>query len=151
MNIVDLKSGTVKRPWWENGVGRTAIELVSGIILGLLLPRASVYGGLMPFGIGLTAAVTGPGTVLVFLATLMGYLLCGAAVSLRYVAALVAVAGIRWAVNGFRAVSRSILFPVTVSFSGLLITGAALLPGGTSPFGDILTIIAESLLGGGFA
>ncbi len=151
MNIVDLKSGTIKRPWWENGVGRTAIELVSGIILGLLLPRASVYGGLMPFGIGLTAAVTGPGTVLVFLATLMGYLLCGAAVSLRYVAALVAVAGIRWAVNGFHAVSRSILFPVTVSFSGLLITGAALLPGGASSLGDILTIVAESLLGGGFA
>ena len=151
MNIVDIKSGSVKRAWWENGVGRTAIELVSGIILGLLLPRATVYGGLMPFGIGLAAAVTGPGTVLVFLATLMGYLLCGAAVSLRYMAALVAVAGIRWAVSGFRAVSRSILFPVTVSFSGLLITGAALLPGTSSSVSAILTIIAESLLGGGFA
>ena len=74
---------TAKKAWWDNSVGRTLIEMIGGVVLGLLLPRASVYGGLMPFGIGMVAAVDGPGIVLVYLATLMGYLLQGATVSLR--------------------------------------------------------------------
>lgn len=150
----DMSGGgmiAVKKAWWENGVGRTLIEMVSGIVLGLLLPRASVYEGLMPFGIGLAAAISGPGTVLIYLAALMGYLLQGAAVSLRYVAALVAVAGLRWAISGFRAISRSVILPAAVAFVGLLVTGSALLLSANPTISAILTIIAESLLGGGFA
>lgn len=142
---------TVKKAWWENGVGRTLIELVAGIVLGLLLPRASVYGGLMPFGIGLVAAINGPGTVLVYLAAIMGYLLQGAAVSLRYIAALVAAAGLRWAISGFRVISRSAIFPSAVTFIALLVTGSALLLSAAPTISAICTIIAESLLGGGFA
>lgn len=142
---------TVKKMWWENGVGRTLIEMIGGIVLGLLLPRASVYEGLMPFGIGLVSAINGPGTVLVYLSALMGYLLQGAAVSLRYVAALAAVAGLRWAISGFRVISRSVIFPAAVAFVGLLITGSALLLSINPSFGAILTIVAESLLGSGFA
>lgn len=150
-NVSGEGSVTAKRAWWDNSVGRTLIEMIGGIVLGLLLPRASVYGGLMPFGIGLTAAISGPSTVLVCLATLMGYLLQGATVSLRYMAALVAVVGLRWAISGFRAISRSVLFPAAVSFVALLVTGSALLLGTTKTVGSILTIVAESLLGGGFA
>lgn len=140
-----------KKAWWENGVGRTLIEMVAGIVLGLLLPRASVYEGLMPFGIGLTAAVSGPGIVLVYLTTLMGYLLQGAAISLRYVAALVAVVGLRWSISGFRTISRSPIFSAAVAFVGLLITGSALLLSTSPAIGAILIIVAESMLGGGFA
>ncbi|MBQ9861583.1 MAG: SpoIIE family protein phosphatase [Clostridia bacterium] len=142
---------TAKKSWWENGVGRTLTELVGGIVLGILLPRASVYEGLMPFGIGLAASVSGPGIVLVYLAVMMGYLLQGSAVSLRYMAALVVVAGIRWAISGFRFVSRSTIFPAAVSFVGLLVTGSALLLSASPTVSAVLTIIAESLLGGGFA
>ncbi len=141
----------VKKAWWDNGVGRTLVEMVGGIILGILLPRASVYEGLMPFGIGLSASVSGPGTVLVYLAVLMGYLLQGSAVSLRYMAALIVVAGVRWAVSGFHIVSRSVIFPAVVAFVGLLVTGSALLLGADPSVSAILTIIAESLLGSGFA
>ncbi len=140
-----------KKAWWENGVGRTLVEMVGGIVLGILLPRASVYEGLMPFGIGLSASVSGPGSVLVYLAVLMGYLLQGSAVSLRYIAALIVVAGIRWAISGFCIVSRSVIFPAAVAFVGLLVTGSALLLSAGPTVSAILTVIAESLLGGGFA
>lgn len=140
-----------KKARWENGVGKTLIEMVGGIVLGILLPRATVYDGFMPFGIGLAASVNGPGTVLVYLAVLMGYLLQGSAVSLRYMAALIVVAGVRWAVSGFHAVSRSVVFPAAVAFVGLLVTGSALLLSADPTVSAILTIIAESLLGGGFA
>ncbi len=142
---------TVKKAWWDNQVGRTVIEMIGGIILGLLLPRASVYGGLMPFSIGLSAAIGGPSAILVYLATFIGYLLQGATVSLRYIAALVTVAGLRWAISGFRVISRSVLFPAAVAFVGLLVTGSAMLLGATPGISAILTIFAESLLGGGFA
>ncbi|MBQ7038578.1 MAG: SpoIIE family protein phosphatase [Clostridia bacterium] len=140
-----------KKAWWENGVGRTLIEMVGGIFLGILLPRASVYEGLMPFGIGLAASVSGPGTVLVYLAVMMGYLLQGSAVSLRYMAALIVVAGIRWAISGFRSISRSAIFPAAVVFVGLLVTGSALLLSASPTVSAILTVIAESLLGSAFA
>lgn len=140
-----------KKTWWENSVARTVIEMVGGIVLGILLPRAAVYEGLMPFGIGLSASIGGPGTVLVYLAVLMGYLLQGSAVSLRYMAALIVVVGIRWAISGFRIVSRSVIFPAVVAFVGLLVTGSALLLGSGANISAVLTVIAESLLGGGFA
>ncbi len=140
-----------KKTWWENGVARTVIEMVGGIVLGVLLPRASVYEGLMPFGIGLSASISGPGTVLVYLAVLIGYLLQGSAVSLRYMAALIIVAGVRWAISGFHIVTRSVIFPAAVAFVGLLVTGSALLLSSGPSISAILTVIAESLLGGGFA
>ncbi len=142
---------TSKKAWWENAVGRTLIEMVGGIVLGILLPRASVYEGLMPFGIGLAASVSGPGTILVYLAVMMGYLLQGSAVSLRYMAALIVVAGIRWAISGFHIVSRSTIFPAAVALVGLLVTGSALLLSAAPTVTAIITVIAESLLGGGFA
>ncbi len=140
-----------KKTWWENGVARTVIEMVSGIVLGILLPRASVYEGLMPFGIGFAASISGPGTVLVYLAVLMGYLLQGSAISLRYMAAIILVAGIRWAISGFYIVSRSVIFPAVVAFVGLLVTGSALLLSTGPSVSAILTVVAESLLGGGLA
>lgn len=141
----------VRRAWWENGVGRTVIELSVGFVLGLLLPRAAVYEGLMPFGIGLVASVSGPGTVPVYLASLIGYLLQGGASSLRYIAALATVAGLRWAISGFRPLARSVVFPAAVAFVGVLLTGSALVLGITPTIDAVLTILSESLLAGGFA
>ncbi len=141
----------IKKAWWENGVARTLVEMVGGVVLGILLPRASVYEGLMPFGIGLAASISGPGTVLVYLAVMMGYLLQGSGISLRYMAALIIVAGIRWAISGFRFVSRSSIFPAAVTFVGLVVTGSALLLNGNQSLTAVFTVIAESLLGGGFA
>lgn len=133
----------------EEGVRGQVLLTASGVLLGLLLPRAHVYGGLAPFGIGLAAAVSGAGTVLVVLATLMGYLLEGQA--LRYVAALLAVAGIRWSVGGFYKVTHSVFFAPTVAFLGTVVTGGALLITDTPTLSAVIRILAEGLLSGGFA
>ncbi|MBQ9963972.1 MAG: SpoIIE family protein phosphatase [Clostridia bacterium] len=127
------------------------VEMIGGILLGLLLPRASVYEGLMPFGVGLVASVSGPGTVLVYLASMIGYLTQGSSVALRYIAASAAVVGMRWAASGFQRVVRSVLFAPCITCISLVITGSALLLGAQPQIGGVLTIVAESILGGGFA
>lgn len=86
-------------------------------MVALIVPRATVYGSLAPFGVGAAAAVSGPGSVVVYLATGMGYLLPeGAASPLRYLAAVAAVAGIRWSLNGLKRVTKSALFAPVAAF-----------------------------------
>lgn len=136
---------------WKEKTGYLLLELLLGMAFGLLLPRASVYGGFMPFGVGFAAAAGGAGTVLLFTATLFGYLLQGSGTALRYTAALIAVAGIRWSVSGFKRVTQTCIFPAAVAFVSTLITGSALLLTDKPGLLSVLTIIAESFLAGGFS
>ena len=137
-----LASGTMRRQ---------LLYMSAGVALGFLLPHATVYGGLAPFGVGLAAAISGPGTVLIYLATLAGYLVRGLTDSLRYLAALITVAGIRWSVSGFAFVKRSRLFPSVTAFLGSVITGGALLLSASPSALSVLIILSEGLLAGGFA
>lgn len=125
--------------------------LVGGVAFGFLLPCATVYGDLAPFGIGLVASVTGSGSVLIGMATLAGYLVQRTADSLRYLAAILTVAGLRWAVGGFQRVTRSRLVSPVIAFLATVITGSALWLGKEPSFLGVLTILSESLLAGGFA
>ncbi len=121
------------------------------VLLGFLLPHATVYGDMAPFGVGLAAAVTGPSAVLVYLATLGGYFTQGMAESLRYLAALITVAGLRWAVSGFAQITATRLFASVTAFLGTVITGSALLLSSSPSALSVLTILSEGLLAGGFA
>ncbi len=140
-----------KTRWLDDGVRRQLFIMAGGIALGFLLPRATVYGGLAPFGIGLVAAATGPGTVLMYLATFAGYLVQGMSESLRYLAALITVAGIRWSVSGFPRITRTRIFACVTAFLGCIITGSALLLTSSPSAMSVLTILSEGLLAGGFA
>ncbi len=135
----------------NNGVLRMLTQMAFGILLGLLMPQASVYDGMEPFGVALAAAVSGPSTALVFACALIGYLLQGMTTSLRYMAALVVVAGIRWSISGFRHISRSLLFAAAVAFVSILVTGSALVMSSRPTFSDVLIILCESVLAAGFA
>lgn len=135
----------------DAGIRRSLLTMALGAALGFLLPWATVYGEVAPFGIGLAAAAYGPSAIPLFLAAAAGYLMQGAAVSLRYVAALVAVAGIRWTISGFPAITRGRLFPAVAAFLGTLITGGALVFTADPTASSALSILAESLLAGGFA
>ncbi|MBR2405666.1 MAG: SpoIIE family protein phosphatase [Clostridia bacterium] len=142
---------TAKRYLPDEGMRRQFVYMAVGVALGFLLPRATVYGDLAPFGIGLAAAVSGPGTVLMYLATLAGYLMQGLTDSLRYLAALITVAGIRWSVSGFTSITKSRLFPSVTAFLGTVITGSALLLTASPSALSVLLILSEGLLAGGFA
>lgn len=140
-----------KRILADEGMRYQLMQMAVGVVLGLLLPHAAVYGEMAPFGIGLAAAITGPGTVLVYLATLAGYLMQGMTSSLRYLAALITVAGIRWSVSGFKRIVNTRLFPSVTAFLGTVITGSALLLTASPSALSVLTIVSEGLLAGGFA
>lgn len=142
---------TTKRRLRDEGIRRQLLAMALGALLGFLLPWATVYGKTAPFGVGLAAAAVGPSAVPIFLSAAAGYLLQGVEISLRYVAALVAVAGIRWTISGFPAITRGRLFPAVSAFLGTLITGGALEFTANPTAASALTVIAESLLAGGFA
>lgn len=148
-------SGTAVMPRHASGeesLMRQVLLMALWGIVGVIVPRATVYGSLAPFGVGAAAAVSGPGSVLVYLATGMGYLLPeGAASPLRYLAAVAAVAGIRWSLNGLKKVTKSPFFAPAAAFLAAGFTGMAMTLMGKPDFLDILTVISESLLAGGFA
>ena len=136
----------------EESLLRQVLLMALWGIVGVIVPRATVYGSLAPFGVGAAAAVSGPGSVVVYLATGMGYLLPeGAAFPLRYLAAVAAVAGIRWSLNGLKKVTGSALFAPAAAFLATGFTGMAMALMGKPDFLEILTVISESLLAGGFA
>ena len=128
-----------------------ALHLIFAI-LGLLMPRAAVYGGLAPFGVSFAAAVPGAGAALAYTAGLIGYLLPGgAAVPLRYAAALAAVAGIKWSLSGIKQAARHPAFAPVISFLAGASTGLALSSVNGLDALSILLALAEGLLAGGAA
>ncbi len=133
------------------GMRRQLLHMTVGVALGFLLPHATVYGNMAPFGVGLAAAAGGPGTVLIYLAVSAGYLVQGMSLSLRYLAALITVAGIRWSVSGFPQIVRTRIFSSVVAFLGTVITGSALLLNASPTAIAALTVLSEGLLAGGFA
>lgn len=82
----------------------------------------------------------------------MGYLLPGGALlPIRYVAAVLAVAGIKWSLSGLKAITRHGIFAPLMAFLATGCTGLAMaLVEGPSAY-DILIVVAESLVAGGFA
>lgn len=127
------------------------LRLVTPILLGFLLPRVTVYESFSPFGVSLLAAVGGPISIPVFITTAFGYLTNSVSGTLRYLACLVSVVGLRWSVAGFPRISQSRWFAPTIAFLGSIITGSALYLGGNPTVFDVLSIFSESLLCGGFA
>ncbi len=121
-------------------------------LLGLLMPRAAIFSSLTPFGVSLAAAVPAGGAAAVYLTTVIGYLLPGSAVlPLRYVAAVVAVAGIRWSLNGIQGLTGRALFAPLVTFLGVECTGFAMAAAEGLSVHTLLTILAEGLLAAGAA
>ena len=136
----------------EESLGRQLVLMALWGLVGILVPRATVYGGMSPFGVGVAAAVSGPGSLVVYLAAGMGYLLPdGAVYPLRYLAAVAAVAGIRWALNGMKKLTAAGFFAPLTAFLATGFTGMALTLMNKPSLISVLTVVAESLLAGGFA
>ena len=136
----------------ESNISKQLALLIVWALLGLIMPRASVYGGMTPFGVSFGAAVPGAGAAIVYIAALAGYLLPnGAAVPLRYIAALAAVAGIKWSLSGIKAAAKHPLFAPAIAFLSVESTGLALAAVNGLDIFNILLVTAESLIAGGAA
>lgn len=135
-----------------DNASRQLALVVVWLLLGLIMPRAGVYGGLAPFGVSFAAAVPGAGAMAAYIGAVVGYLLPGGtAAPIRYIAALVAVAGIKWSLSGIRSVSRHPVFAPALSFLSVAATGLALSAVGGLDASDVLLALAEGLLAGGSA
>lgn len=128
------------------------LEVLLTAVAALLLPRASLYGSLAPFGVGLAAAVSGAGTPVVYVAALAGYVWSmGAGEALRYIAAVVATAGIRWALAGLAGLKgRAWLGPLIAAVSLWLSGGITLGLSRNLSVYTLLLVLCEGMAAGAF-
>lgn len=120
--------------------------------ISLILPRATVYGGLSPFGVSLAACAKGGSVFVVYIAAAIGYFLSGdTLMPLRYIAALVAVAGFRWAVSGASKITDNPFFSPSLAFGSTLITGVAINSFQGLQIDVLLAELCEAVLAGGAA
>ena len=104
--------------------GQSGAMTLLWCLLGILIPRAALYGQMTPFGISLAAAMDKP-LLPVLLSLALGYLLGDAPSPLRYIAAVAAVGGIRWVLAAVPEWDKRVFIPPLVAFIATLATGLA--------------------------
>ena len=120
-------------------------------LLGLLVPRATLFGELAPFGIGL-AACGGAANLPMMLCLTVGYLLSGPVLEpLRYMAAVAMVGGVRWVLDAAPRRGRGRMIPPLVAFVSSAVTGLVLLGVNGIDWYRTLLIVAESGVAAGAA
>ncbi|CAB1253571.1 Stage II sporulation protein E [Ruminococcaceae bacterium BL-6] len=119
---------------------------------GLICSRAVVFGKYAPFGVAAVAASPYGGLWAVLLGAFAGYLLpSGVVVPVRYIAAVLAAAAIRWTLSDLAKLRMHPFFAPLISMAPVLATGLAMgLVNGTDA-GGIAMYVAESLLSAGGA
>ncbi len=121
-------------------------------LAALIIPRATVYGGLAPFGVSVAACASGGASVLVYLGASIGYFLSmDVLMPLRYVTAIAVVGGVRWVFGGVKSVTNHIAFVPLLAFGATFITGVALNMMNGFQLGILLAESCEAVLAGGAA
>ncbi len=135
----------------HTGLGTARIVTVlSFVLLGLILPRGNIYGVAAPFGVSLVASVDGVGSMLVYIAALVGYLLTGElSVPVRYMAAVAVAGAVHWTCGVLPNVRHNKLFAPLLACGATWVSG--FLMGGAGSFLGVLLTLAEGITAGGFA
>ncbi|MCI1965070.1 MAG: SpoIIE family protein phosphatase [Oscillospiraceae bacterium] len=131
---------------------RTAARHLAAFTAGLLLARGTVFGQYAPFGVAAAAAM--PYSVLwsTLLGSAVGYLLPSAiTVPVRYLAALLAAAAIRWTLNDLIRLRSHPAFAPIVAFLPVLATGMSVALVNGSGTATTAMYVAESMLAGAAA
>ncbi len=119
-------------------------------VMGLLVPRAALYGEMAPFGIGLAAAVGGNLPVLLSLG--VGYLLAAPVfLPLRYIAAVAVVGGSRWVVAAMPELEERPFIPPVLAFVSVALSGLVVLGQSGVDGYRVLLILVESVVAAGSA
>lgn len=127
--------------------------LAAGSFLaGLIGSRGLMFGKYAPFGVAVAASVPRGGLWAGALGAFLGYLIPSPVyVPVRYAAALVAVAAIRWSLSELKAVNSHPLFSPAAAFLPLLLTGMTMVFMNGSISYTAALYVAESFLGAGSA
>ena len=127
---------------------RKALLQVASFLGGMLCSRGLVFGKFAPFGVALVSSVPREGLWAAVLGAFLGYLLPSPIyIPVRYEAALLAAAAIRWSLSELKNVVTHPLFPPVVAFLPLLLTGVAMVFLNGSLSYTAALYVAESFLG----
>ncbi len=131
---------------------RKVITVIASFFSGLLCSRGLVFGKYAPFGVAAVTAVPREGMWAAMIGGFLGYLLPSPVyVPVRYSAALVAVAAIRWSLSDLKNVTTHPMFAPAVTFLPLLLTGLTMVFLNGSITYTAALYLAESFLGAGVA
>ncbi len=129
---------------------RKALVMAASFSGGLLCSRGLVFGKYAPFGAAMVAAAPAGGMWAAVAGSFLGYLLPSPVyVSVRYAAAIIAVAAIRWSLSELKTVNSHPLYAPAVTFLPLLLTGMTMVFLSGSINYTAALYLAESLLGAG--
>lgn len=129
------------------------VRQVFCFFMGMLASRATIFDGYSPFGVAISASVPYKYTFSTAFGALIGCLLpLPVNDSIRYMAAILAVAALRWTLNGFLTVTEHPLFSPIIAAFPIFITGIvlSLLTGAYDSSIMVVTII-ETLMSAGSA
>ena len=132
---------------YENEHTVRLVWILTCVGLGLLLPQGKMYGVTSPLGVSLAAAVDGTGGLLVYIATLVGYLLTGGyQMPLQHIAAVAITGAVRWVFGVLPSVAKKSMFSPCLAAGALLLSGLVV----RRPDGVLqaLLLLAESLAAG---
>ena len=131
---------------------RKALVAGASFLTGLLCARGLVFGRYAPFGVAVAAAAPRGGLWAAVLGAFLGYLFPSPVyVPIRYAAALIAVAAIRWSLSELRGVNTHPLYAPAVAFLPLFLTGMTMVFLNGSMSYTAALYLAESFLGAGCA
>ena len=145
-----MKQELVKREMQarDNTVLVKALENLLYAVAGFLTSGAAVFGSHAPFGVAFLAAVPKKNTGAALLGALAGYLVPSTVENpLKYVAALIAVVGVKWALEGLPIIQHIYFNPVLALLSTAA-TGISIVMVGPGEPLDILMVLADSVLAG---
>lgn len=141
--------------FWEQlhtEYAQKAAAAIGSFLMGMLCSRGLMFGKYAPFGVAVAAAVPRVGLWAGSLGAFLGYLIPSPVyVPVRYAAALVAVAAIRWSLSELRSVNTHPLFAPAAAFLPLLLTGMTMVFLNGSVNYTAALYVAESFLGAGSA
>ncbi len=128
---------------------KAAARQLAAFAVALICSRGVVFGQYAPFAVAAVAAVPYPVLLSAALGGALGYLLPSAAVvPVHYLAALLAAAAIRWALNDLVRLRMHPAFAPAAAFLPLLTTSAATAAVNGSGLTTVVMFAAESLMAG---
>ncbi len=136
----------------DTPIAKRLWEIMFSFAAGLLCAKGMVFGNYAPFGVAVVAAVPKSGMWASLAGSLFGYLLPSPVyMSIRYMAAVIAVAIIRWSLSELSKITSAPFYASILSLCPLLVTGFTVALVNNSLSATTAMYVAEAFLAAGCA
>ena len=150
--MAEKTTGRIRFSQAAEAPAKAAAKQLAAFAVALICARGVVFGQYAPFAVAAVAAAPYPVLFCAAIGGALGYLLPSAAiVPVHYLAALIAAAAIRWALNDLVKLRMHPLFAPMAAFLPLLTTSVAVAAINGSGLHDTVLYVSESLMAGGTA